>query len=204
MLVEMVRPSCLSLGLTLLFIVPSPSGFYFCNLKADLKVSTVCRNVLLRRLSAPHLCRSSRHSSAVSAEDLSAVWRSTFIKCVHMWFNACRESIFTSAPELSVIPQRWSNVSTSICMSEQEQKQDAASLRRLVSSCYRFESNDAWVRFSFYLFIYLFHGELIGPITPTRCCACCCKTTLITVVSSKQGHVVMSQTGFRIRRNVGK
>lgn len=53
-------------------------------------------------------------------------------------------------------------------------------------------------------FIYFFHGEQIGPITPTRCCACCCKTTLITVVSSKQGHVVMSQTGFRIRRNVGK
>lgn len=117
------------------------------------------------------LSLSLHHSSAVYAEDLSAVWQRVDTKCMHMWFNACRKCIFVTAPDLSVIPQGWNNVPTAYT-----------------------GRNRNWmlprwgVLFSVFRFL-----EYIGPVTPTSCRVSSCKETLIAVVSGDQGHLVMRE-----------
>lgn len=83
------------------------------------------------------------HSSPISPKDLS-IWQHMHTKCMHMWCYACRKCIFMSAPNLSVIRQRWSNVSRS------QQKLDVVLL--------------GLVSFSVSFFL------KIGSQTPASCC----------------------------------
>lgn len=121
--------------------------------------------------------KSSFHPSAASAGDLSAIWQRFSAECMHMWSDACRECMFTSAPEMSVILQRWSNVSTADACQSRSRVCSASTFVATTTKKKKQKGKTAWIHFSFFKHWVDFSH----------------RAHELRLLLCKQGHLLMSQ-----------